>query len=1172
MAAAEELETKLDQAETDVAKIVLTVLAEIAAEFADDLADATEIVAARFSVSRIAGMWASRMPRIVRRLLRVAETAATDTADTVEMPLPEGWDDLPGRHEDGRELPPGIGEYVQVTEHLLRAVGDRLADVAVRELAAGVEAEESVDELRDRLLAAFRREGAQLGTAREQRIARTEAGRAWNTATLAAAQALTGPDRPLVKQWQTRRDTSVRDAHDKVDGQLRFLDEPFTVAGVEMSAPLDPTAPPALTVNCRCILRVQAADRDVVATWEGFPHLTGRDPFGSQTTAGSPVKNPRKESIVSDHVTAAADGSHLSGAMIALIPTAEDAERLAIEGGEAVEELHLTLYFLGAGADWSEDQRTELIDNVRTKVQEHGLADDLVYGRAFGANHWNAGSDEPSWVWSVGDDRDRPDDAPTLQSAHWAATYALEDRHGPDIPAQHTPWAAHVCAAYSDDPGLLPELEARLGPVTFDRIRVAFAGEHTDIPLGPQEEPMEPDTDTTADGMPIRSWSNPDDTALAFENEETGDGRLFVAGSVYWEDTSMPLQYADEMLMGHQGAELVGAIETASRDSNRITGSGVLYTSRPAGKDVESLLEEEAPLGVSVDLDDVDVEFVTSPAPEGEGEDFAVMTASLPAASVMQLPDGAWRINASTVGRWTASGTTMSQARHSVQLITGPGGRVSAAAAEQAFGLVGGLRNTGKRDGVKAAAGDPDDPDGIVIHSERAGDFIMRITRARLRGATLVAMPAYSRARIVLDPVEDEDADRAASMRQVAALIASSPGDDHWRVVGYVSSSPAAVSVREVARALGITMQTARGHLTRAAEAGRLVHLGDGLYVGVSSLPEGAEATAAALPAEDEDQGLQELVASAWAAMQDLPPMPAAWFKEPTAEELPPGSGGVHYAKGRVYGWVAQRGVPHAGYPGKNLTIESLGDLDFSHFLRQRFVLDDGTYVKVGAFTMGVGHHRDGAQCETAACQFDDSGTVGAIVTVGMNDGGLWFSGASAPWLSEWDALTFQTCQPSYHLRQGPGGRYELRAVLSVPVPGHSSPLLASVVERSNLALAASAARQDTLPGHLDTASAHASAPVSGRLVSTPADLPGQRPDTVSATSPDTAGQGELVEAVAALLTSPAFLDRFAGAMERREAEHAANRAEVERLAASLAPARQEVAAGLAGTVEKGAA
>ncbi|WP_199814437.1 hypothetical protein, partial [Streptomyces sp. NRRL F-3273] len=99
------------------------------------------------------------MPRIVRRLLRVAETAAENTADTVELPLPDGWDDLPGRYDDDRELPPGIGQYVETTEHLLRAVGDHISDVAVRELAAGMDEGETIDQLRTRLRVAFRREG-----------------------------------------------------------------------------------------------------------------------------------------------------------------------------------------------------------------------------------------------------------------------------------------------------------------------------------------------------------------------------------------------------------------------------------------------------------------------------------------------------------------------------------------------------------------------------------------------------------------------------------------------------------------------------------------------------------------------------------------------------------------------------------------------------------------------------------------------------------------------------------------------------------------------------------------------------------------------------------------------------------------------------------------------------
>lgn len=185
-----------------------------------------------------------------------------------------------------------------------------------------------------------------------------------------------------------------------------------------------------------------------------------------------------------DSLAAAADGSHMQGAMIALMPTVGDAERLAIEGGEAADQLHLTLYFLGDdGAAWTEDQRNELIGNVRS-LTSAGLAGPVT-GFAFGANHWNPNSDSPSWVWAVGDDRNRPEGTPSLLSAKSVATVALETSHDlPKLPVQHSPWVPHVCAAYSDVLDLIIALEERLGPITFDRIRVEFAGEHTDIPLG----------------------------------------------------------------------------------------------------------------------------------------------------------------------------------------------------------------------------------------------------------------------------------------------------------------------------------------------------------------------------------------------------------------------------------------------------------------------------------------------------------------------------------------------------------------------------------------------------------------------------------------------------------------------------------------------------------------
>jgi 2'-5' RNA ligase len=185
-----------------------------------------------------------------------------------------------------------------------------------------------------------------------------------------------------------------------------------------------------------------------------------------------------------DSLAAAADGSHMSGAMVALMPTPEDAARLAIEGGEDAEQLHLTLYFLGDDGDaWTEDQQAELIGSLRALAASQ--LSGPITGFAFGANHWNAGSDSPSWVWAVGDDRDREADAPSLAAARTVTTMALEDIHErPYLPVQHSPWVPHICAAYSDELDLIIALEERLGPVVFDRIRVAFAGDYTDIPLG----------------------------------------------------------------------------------------------------------------------------------------------------------------------------------------------------------------------------------------------------------------------------------------------------------------------------------------------------------------------------------------------------------------------------------------------------------------------------------------------------------------------------------------------------------------------------------------------------------------------------------------------------------------------------------------------------------------
>ncbi|MFI1703037.1 phage minor head protein [Streptomyces griseoruber] len=1120
----------LTAAEHAVAEEVRAVLDDVAAEIAGELADATEIVAARFSLARIGRMWTQRVPRIVRRLLGVAETAGQQAASDVDAELPDGWDDLPGRHDRGDDLPASLGSYVTDTEHLLRAVGDRLTQAAVAELAEGLDAGEDIAQLRARLRALFSQDGAQLGETREERIARTESTRAWNAATLAAAEDLTGEGRPLVKQWQTRRDTKVRDAHDDADGQLRLLGEAFTVGGVAMAYPGDPAAPPELTVNCRCVLRL--APEQQAAAYES-------------------KKGSRSEVFESQEETAAADGSHFMGGMIALLPRDEDAEFLALPDGEDSGELHCTLWFLGDdAAEWTADQRNELVANVC--AQAAALPGPVV-ARAFGVNHWNPDSDNPAWVWAVGDDRDH--DGPNLHDARALAVQALDDTHDrPETPAQHSPWVAHVTGAYAADTWPFDPMCERLGAITFDRIRLAFAGDHHDIPLGPAEEepPMAAaaQAEEASPPPPVRTWSTPDSAALAYEDEQTGDGRVFAPSALFWDSTGpWPLQYAEAMGQGHNGAELAGAIQTLGREGNRITGTGVLYLTQPAGFDATLLLDQGAPLGVSVDLDDVDVQLVDTTASPDDEPDVPYLEASFASASVMRLADGAWMITARSRADWTASGVEMAQSARSVMLFTSPGGTITSATARRVFA-----------DQITAAAGDSDPDTGVVFHEEKSGDFLVRITRARLRGATLVSMPAYDKARIVLDPIDEQTAS--------APVLVASSGDGHERVVTYVRTSPTPVGPRHLSQKLGMSLDQVHAHLNRALEAGHVVRIARGLYVGTSTLPEGQitatasgntdltppvadEATAAAALDALYDERAAEIVASAWHVMQAEEPMPAEWFREPTPEELPPGSGGVHIVDGRAYGWVAQAGVPHAAH-GRKVTIEKLAarGLDLTHFLRARFSLDDGSEVRAGAMTMNTGHHRDGYECETAVCQFDDTRTVAAVVTVGMNEGGLWFSGAAAPWLSQWDRTVFQACQPSYHMTQGTNGSWQLRAVLSVPVPGHSSPLTAAaVIDRSNLALTAAAAAIDE-------------ATTTGSEPPAPADEPEPEHDQAPAAS--------VVDEVTAALLQPAFLDQFTDALKAREEARAADaRAELEELTARLAPVRAELAASAAQQQER---
>jgi HK97 family phage portal protein len=89
--------------------------------------------------------------------------------------------------------------------------------------------------------------GQSLGRAKN--IARTEVGKVSSWSQQRAAKA-TG--KTLEKEWVSRRDGIVREAHFELDNQRVPLNSFYLYNGIKLDAPRDPNAPISLIANCRC--------------------------------------------------------------------------------------------------------------------------------------------------------------------------------------------------------------------------------------------------------------------------------------------------------------------------------------------------------------------------------------------------------------------------------------------------------------------------------------------------------------------------------------------------------------------------------------------------------------------------------------------------------------------------------------------------------------------------------------------------------------------------------------------------------------------------------------------------------------------------------------------------------------------------------------------------------
>lgn len=184
---------------------------------------------------------------------------------------------------------------------------------------------------------------------------------------------------------------------------------------------------------------------------------------------GGDVPNPPKVEFASA-VTAAQ--AH-TGAMIALRMTEQDAARLAVASGLPMDELHTTLCYLGDADAIAPETREQMIADMTEFAS--GMRPFRVDGQALS-------------VFNPGNSNDR-DTALVLgltggELEEVYSNVSAMSWDGVTPPDPHRPWSPHVTLEYTNDLNRVKAMQDRVGPVTFDRLRLAFGGEVTDIPLG----------------------------------------------------------------------------------------------------------------------------------------------------------------------------------------------------------------------------------------------------------------------------------------------------------------------------------------------------------------------------------------------------------------------------------------------------------------------------------------------------------------------------------------------------------------------------------------------------------------------------------------------------------------------------------------------------------------
>ena len=192
------------------------------------------------------------------------------------------------------------GLYSHLGEDVTR-LKKRITTHVTRGISSGMTFEQVAQQISASMMGAYTNPGGSLAYA--MRIARTEGHRIQVQSTMNACQNAKDMGADVVKQWDSTLDGRTRPSHQKIDGEIRELDEPFSNG---LMFPGDPAGGAGEVVNCRCALLQRARwalDADELDTLQerakffGLDKTDNFDDFKAKylsATASTPDAAPKK--------------------------------------------------------------------------------------------------------------------------------------------------------------------------------------------------------------------------------------------------------------------------------------------------------------------------------------------------------------------------------------------------------------------------------------------------------------------------------------------------------------------------------------------------------------------------------------------------------------------------------------------------------------------------------------------------------------------------------------------------------------------------------------------------------------------------------------------------------------------------------------------------------------